>query len=111
MQNSMEFLVGLMPKLSNLVSVYHNAHFMISLRGFHMSDFFEQVLCPCEIENTGIRRILQDTHIISIKRHFYLANTDKKVTHIIIFVKAILGPPILLVVLILYGKRLTDFEN
>ena len=42
-----------------------------------MSDFFEQVLRPCEIENTGIRRILQDTHI---KRHFYLANTDKNVT-------------------------------
>ena len=45
------------------------------------SDFFEQVLCPCEIENTGIRRILQYTHIISIKRHFSLANTDEKVTH------------------------------
>ena len=41
------------------------------------SDFFEQVLCPCEIENTGIRRILQYTHI---KRHFSLANTDEKVT-------------------------------
>ena len=45
-----------------------------------LSDFFEQVLCPCEIENTGNRRILQDTHIISIKRHFYSANTDEKVT-------------------------------
>ena len=44
------------------------------------SDFFEQVLCPCEIENTGIRRILQYTHIISIKRHFSLVNTDEKVT-------------------------------
>ena len=40
------------------------------------SDFLEQVPRPCE----GNLRILQDSHIISIKWHFYLANTDEKVT-------------------------------
>ena len=71
------------PKLSNLVSVYHNAHFMISLRGFHIIIFVKAILGGHN-----------------------LAFTKKRVIPVMPR-----PPPILLVVLILYGKRLTDFEN